>query len=469
MKCSECGRKIRKNQTVCPWCAASQPEAPAKKKEKQPAETEPAQVRLGAQGAEKKGRFTKKQERWIKGICIALAAILLLGLLAGGGAYLYIKLLLGKVQYEEKLDPNSLAINSDLPEQTKVQNIALFGLDTRSNDNSGRSDAIVILTLDYVNNKIKLTSIARDTYVAIEGRKDDKLTHAWAYGKGELAVKTLNQNFALNITDYVYLNFYEFVDLIDYIGGVMVDVDANELKVMNNYYGPELRRLGFKYTNATTGYVRLNGAQALAYSRNRYTGSDIDRGNRQKEVLEAMFAQVKDIPLTKYPSVISQVLSRCHTTLTENELMDIARWAVTSKPTFEQFGLPTAACKPKSGKDAYVNGVWYFIYDLDIATDLLHQFIYEDGAAQLGTTSVRRPSTSSAVVSTTTTTTSSMTTTTTQPPNTDTPPDNPEENVPPTTPENPPDESDPSESNPDDTNESTDDTTTTTTPSDTTE
>jgi LCP family protein required for cell wall assembly len=294
-----------------------------------------------------------------------------------------------------------------------VQNIALFGLDSRSNNDSGRSDAIIILSIDRVHNKIKLTSIARDTYVAIDGRRNDKLTHAWAYGKAKLAVKTLNQNFNMNITDYAYINFFEFTKLIDYLGGVMIDVDAAELNIMNNYYGPELRSLGFNYTNATAGYVRLNRVQALAYSRNRYTGSDVDRGNRQKEVLEAMFAQVKDTSLTKFPSLISQVLEMVHTTMSNDELMSIARWALTSSPTFEQFGLPTAACNPKSGKDAYINGVWYYIYDLDIGTELLHDFIYEEDAVSLGTTSKSRTTTTAATTTTAVSTTSGSTTTTT--------------------------------------------------------
>ena len=196
----------------------------------------------------------------------------------------------------------------------------------------------------------------------------------------------------------------------------MIDVDKNELNIMNNYYGPELRSLGFNYTNATAGYVRLNGVQALAYSRNRYTGSDVDRGNRQKEVLEAMFSQVKDTSLAKYPSLISQVLEMVHTTLSNDELMSIARWVLSAKPSFEQFGLPTAACKPQSGKNALINGVWYYIYDLDIATQQLHDFIYEEGAQTLGTTSRSRTTgygTTTTTGSGTTTTTTTATTTTT--------------------------------------------------------
>ncbi len=374
MTCPNCGKRIRKEQTVCPWCGASPENANQKKEEKQ--------VRLSATGTKKSRKLTTKK-KWLIGIFSSVGAVLLalaIVLVTWGSA------LLGNIQRESTLSAGEIAVNSDLPHSDQVQNIALFGLDSRANNSTGRSDAIIILSIDRVHNKIKLTSIARDTYVAIEGRKNDKLTHAWAYGKAKLAVKTLNQNFNMNITDYAYINFFEFAKLIDYLGGVMIDVDNAELNIMNNYYGPELRNLGFNYTNATAGYVRLDGAQALAYSRNRYTGSDVDRGNRQKEVLEAMFAQVKDISLTKYPSLISQVLEMVHTSLPNEKLLSIAQWVLTSSPTFEQFGLPTADCNPKSGAAATINGVWYYIYDLDIATELLHEFIYEENAASPGTT-----------------------------------------------------------------------------------
>ena len=415
MRCPNCDKRIRKDQTVCPWCGESHDAEKADNKQEGKAKRaeKVAQVQLSADGAKHRG-LSPKQKKTLLIVGISLGAIVLAAVVT---VVTVLSTWLGKIQRESELSEGEVAVNSDLPSSDEVQNIALFGLDSRSDNDVGRSDAVIILSIDRVHNKIKLTSIARDTYVAIDDDKSwtpdhDKLTHAWAYGKAKLAVKTLNQNFAMNITDYAYINFYEFTDLIDYLGGVMVDVDKAELNIMNNYYGPELRSLGFNYTNATTGYVRLTGPQALAYSRNRYTGSDIDRGNRQKEVLEAMFAQVKDTPLTKYPSVISQVLEMVHTTLSNDELMSIAQWVLTAKPTFEQFGLPTADCNPKSGKDAYINGVWYFIYDLDIAKQKLHDFIYEEGAQTLGTTSKTR-TTGISTTSTTATSTEGDSTTST--------------------------------------------------------
>ncbi|MBQ4611980.1 MAG: LCP family protein [Clostridia bacterium] len=379
MNCYNCGRKLRKDQPVCPWCGASQDAKPAEKKtnKKQDAD-EPKMVQLGAKGTKK----AKKGKKWLVGVLIGVGAVLLALIIT---AVVIFSSMLGNINREDELSAGEIGVNSELPDD--VQNIALFGLDTRSNDDNGRSDAIIILSIDRAHNKIKLTSIARDSLVPIEGHGQSKITHAFSWGGAKLAVKTLNQNFGLNITDYAYLNFFEFAEIIDYIGGVMIDVDAAELNVMNNYYGPELRKLGFDYQNATSGYVRLNGVQALAYSRNRYTGSDIDRGNRQKEVLEAMFAQVKDTPVTKYPSLANRILSICHTTLTNTELIEMATWTIGASPTFEQFTLPSKECKAIGG--SYGSHGWVWRFDMQVAADVLYDFIYEPAESEDDTSSAQ--------------------------------------------------------------------------------
>ncbi len=412
MCCPNCGKRIRKDQTVCPWCGASQDaeKTDGKKNSKKSGEKAPAQVHLGAKGATKRKKLTEKQKKTLLAIGISAGAVLLALIVT---AVTLISGWLGKIQRESELSEGDIGINSNLPDSKDVQNIALFGLDSRADNDSGRSDAMIILSIDRVHNKVKLTSIARDSLVAIDGHGQSKITHAWSWGKAKLAVKTINQNFGMNITDYAYVNFYEFAKLVDLVGGVMIDVSPAELNIMNNYYGPSLRHLG--YVNATAGYVRLNGAQALAYSRNRYTGSDIDRGNRQKEVLEAMFAEVKDMPLTKFPTLISQSLEMVHTTLSNDELMSIARWALTSSPTFEQFGLPSKECKAQGG-DWHDGHGWVWHYDMDLATQVLHNFIYEEGAQSLGTTTKSRVPTvytSANTTGRTTTTTTTVATTTT--------------------------------------------------------
>lgn len=356
MNCNQCGTKLRKNQAFCPKCGAARPVE------------EPEQVSLRSAGGKRK--LTKKQ--LIIRIAIIVAAVLAAIAIA---VVSVVAALLGRVDRTSEIS-GSAGINSSIEFSKDVTNIALFGLDTRQNNDVGRSDAMIIVSIDRAHNKIKMTSIARDSYVKVDGHGQTKLTHAWAYGKAGLAVKTINQNFGMNITDYAYVNFFEFVKLIDYIGGVDIELNAAELKIANEYYAPELNSLGIKCPPIPgTGVQHVTGAQALAYSRNRYTGSDIDRGNRQKKVLQAAYEQMKNTPVTKYPGVISQVLDMVHTNMTNGELLSIATWVATKAPTIEMLSLPTPECKPVGG--TWGSSGWVYRYDMNLATAVLHDFINE--------------------------------------------------------------------------------------------
>lgn len=272
------------------------------------------------------------------------------------------------------LDENDLGIET--AEYEGVRNIALLGVDSRTDSNTGRSDAIVILTIDKKHKKIKLTSIARDTYVSVDGHSKDKLTHAYAYGKSQLAVKTLNQNFDLEIKDYVTMNFFGLARVIDYIGGVTVDVDEKEMKELNQNIFSEMRYLGVECPDLTSaGTQLLSGPQAVCYARIRHTDSDIERGNRQKEVLMAMFAAVKKMNPLKLPKVAKMAVSECETSLTENDIMSLGLWAVFCSPEFEQLSIPNENV-PSSGK--IINGVWYYVYDLNTAKKEIRDYIYEE-------------------------------------------------------------------------------------------
>ncbi len=336
------------------------------------------QVNLAALAAAQQPKPRKK--RW-KVVLISILAVVVALVVAGVSVVMGY---LGQIQQVSDLS-GDIAVNSSLP-VTGVKNIALFGLDTRKDSDMGHSDAIIILSLDYDHDKIKLTSIARDSFVWFDPEDyafspkpvapfQSKLTHAFWWGshkkKGggsQTAVKVINKNYQMNITDFVFVNFYEFAEIIDYIGGVEIDVDTAEMGVMNRKYCGYIREMGIDCPDITqTGLQRLNGGQALAYSRNRYTGTDIERGNRQKEVLSAMYAQVGDTSLTKYPTLISKVLEMCHTNLSKGEMLKIATWAVTNTPSMEQFSLPPKGLPVSSGMK----------YDLDAAADALHDFIYE--------------------------------------------------------------------------------------------
>lgn len=122
---------------------------------------------------------------------------------------------------------------SEIKEYKMVENILLIGLDGTNDKLPKRSDTMIILTIDNLNKSLKLTSLARDTLVKIPGRGEEKLTHAYAYGQEELLMQTINENFDLDIKDYAVVNFKSFIDIVDIIGGVDINVNEKEIHHLN--------------------------------------------------------------------------------------------------------------------------------------------------------------------------------------------------------------------------------------------
>ncbi len=331
-------------------------------------------------------RRNRKRNSGLKIFLVVLCSVLAIIVAGLGCAAVYFNQILDNANHDSTDYTEIVNVNSEAAEKFEdYTNIALFGLDSRSDDDEGRSDAIIVLTVDRVHKKLKLTSIARDTLVEIKGHSDQKITHAWMLGKASLALDTINRNFDMDITEYVSMNFYQFAEVIDYIGGVYIDVSSAEMKVMNRDYIPYIKKMNIKCEKVKKpGYQLLSGGQALAYSRDRYTGSDLERGARQREVLMAMFDQVKSLELTKLPELASMVLKECTTTLSNKEMIDIASWTLLNKPEFEQFSLPDESCKAV-GKT--VNTYWVWVYDLDHAAQRLHDFILEEGEFNKSNTS----------------------------------------------------------------------------------
>lgn len=301
-----------------------------------------------------------------------IITMLIIMLLLMGGAYLYVRHILdGMQRVSITKNEEELGIGSDTRKSDQVVNIALFGVDSRDSDDTGRSDAMIILTVDKAHKKIKLTSLARDTRVDVPGYGYDKLCHAYAYGGAELAIQTINSNFGLDIHDYVTVNFEQLAGIIDYLGGVMIDVDQDEADVFNGMFANDT-------VPAITevGYVRLCGVQAVGYARDRTTGSDVDRQSRQREVLMSLYHEVLTKSVLEYPGILGRVMELCETSLDSNRIMELGLWAVVNAPEMDEFALPSTGCDAYGG--IMEDGVWYFVYDLDLASDILHEYLYDD-------------------------------------------------------------------------------------------
>lgn len=260
-----------------------------------------------------------------------------------------------------------LAVNTekDLAD-ANIVNIAIFGIDSESSD-KGRSDATMILTIDYEHNKIKLSSIARDTLVYIPDKDvTEKFTHAYAYGGAQLAVKTLNTNFNTNITDYVAVNFSEMAEIVDLVGGVEVDLTEAERQ-----YLPDRENL------STGENITLNGEQAVAYSRIRKIDSDNARTSRQREVMMSLFQKARSMSATQYPVLIRECLELCTTSLDYSEILSFSQILLQKDLTLKQFSLPGDSVDAWGGIMSS-SGAWCYVYDLREASDALLTFIYEE-------------------------------------------------------------------------------------------
>ncbi|MGG7078749.1 LCP family protein [Clostridium sardiniense] len=314
----------------------------------------------------------KKMATWKKVLIgVVVAAIVII---CSGMGYVYATL--SKANRVE-LNKDSLGLNESTQANDKkddIINIALFGVDAPTGQ-AGRSDADLILTIDKKHNKLKLTSIMRDSYVDVKGHGMTKLTHAYAYGGPELALNTINTNFDLAIDKFITVNFSSMPKVIDELGGVDINITKGDLKYINGYI-ENLNQIN--KTNSPkindVGMHHLDGTQALAYCRIRYDGGDQRRTERQRTVLEAVLNKMKSTSPTKYPAILNELLPLVTTNISSSEFISLGKDILdTGATSFQDLRVPCD--KHEDGK--MINGVYYMTYDLKAETNEMHKFIYE--------------------------------------------------------------------------------------------
>lgn len=251
------------------------------------------------------------------------------------------------------------------PGAEQIENFILFGI-----DDNGLSDVIMVVSMDRVHQKIKLTSIQRDSYVRIPGLGGyTKINHAYGYGKETTAIATLNLNFKLNVKDYFTVHFNDVSAIVDILGGVDVYLDSAELSYM----------YAFGYTHLQLGMNHLNGQEALTYSRTRSSGindSDVVRAGRQREVLNSLYASCKSAPISYYPELVDTFTRLCKTSVDGARILNMMIQAVSEGYTIETYSLIDMV-KPWGGQFG-PGSLWYFVYDLDAAGDMIYRIIYEE-------------------------------------------------------------------------------------------
>lgn len=307
---------------------------------------------------EKRGK--KKKRIWPK---VLISILVVIAIIFSGG-YFYIHNKLSKMNKVE-IDKADLGISQDISTNynntDKIKNIALFGVDAPDGEN-GRSDSIMIATIDPVHKKLKLTSIMRDSYVNIPDRGLDKINHAYAFGGPQLAIKTINENFGLNIEDYMTVNFSSLPIIIDALGGVDITITDEEVSHIPGI--------------SSAGTYTLTGDQALAYSRIRYAeGGDYKRTERQRTVLEGLFAKALSMPASSYVSILDTVLPYVQTNMSSSTILSIGTKALTSfEGQLEQQRFPLDGyCEGEM-----IDGVYYLTFDVETTKQQFMDYIFKD-------------------------------------------------------------------------------------------
>ena len=276
---------------------------------------------------------------------------------------------------------NGSFITNDAIISDNITNILLIGTDARDTSERGRSDAMIIATIDEKHQSIKLTSLARDTYVEIPGYDKHKLNHAYSYGGTTLLMNTIEHNLSIDISNYAIVDFNSFSSIIDALGGVNVEVKESEIKELNKYI-PECfeANTNKKYKNIelieNPGLQTLNGYQALSYSRIRKNDSSIERDNRQRKVIQAIMDEVSDISVLEIPKLINSVLPYMKTDMDFTTILNIGKKILKmGNFNLEQLTFPMQEYS-KNSRIAQKGDVIEF--EKDKCLPLLHQFIFED-------------------------------------------------------------------------------------------
>ena len=354
---------------------------PVKKKpvrREEPVRTKKKSSSKGKAAAEAKKKSKKKRTKILLFILEIFILLIMVVVLYG----------VLKVEKVGKLDlpKEEIVINPEVEEQVETtmrgyRNIALFGVDSTTGalTKNTRSDTIMIASINLDTGECRLVSVYRDTYLNLSNDSYNKCNGAYAKGGPKQAINMLNMNLDMNITDFVTIGFAGLSDTIDALGGVMIDVDEAELQHINNYQKCMAENLKRDYTPVTsTGYQLLDGLQATAYCRIRYTaGDDFKRAERQREVLMAVADKAKTASPATLNSVANAIFDKdeVYTSLDLSEILEllgeIGKYQIVDQGGFPEESMRTTGTIGSKGS---------CVVPVSLADNVqwLHEFLFDD-------------------------------------------------------------------------------------------
>ncbi len=267
------------------------------------------------------------------------------------------------------------AVDSRYRRENYVANFLLCGIEEIGG--GGRTDSIMIASVNIKDNTVKLTSIMRDCYVQIPGHDNNKINAAYAFGGEELLVDTVELNFKIHIDGWASVNFEAFEAIVDMLGGVDIELgktEANYLNTTNYISNPA-------YRDVTAGWNTLNGNQALGYARVRKVvtlggaNNDYGRTVRQRRLLNSIFEKYKSKNFIELFSIMNDILPMIKTNLSSSQISDVLEQVVEKNiRTIQEFRIPA--------DDTYTDGRnehgFVLLLDFDENIDKLYQFIFLD-------------------------------------------------------------------------------------------
>jgi len=304
---------------------------------------------------------------WLAGACLKLLALALTLALVGAGILYALPPSLFAVEPEGV----ELSLTDGLPQDRA--NILLLGLDALR-ESRQRSDAILIASVTYGD--VRLASVLRDTVVNIPGHNSGKLNAAYANGGPALVMRTLNENFKLNLMHYAAVDYTALVNVVDALGGVTLNVSEAEVAAINRILEAnwdKLTALGYAPKRLERGGegTRLDGAQALAFARIRKIDSDFGRTGRQRRLLLAMLERVKASwwnPV-RMAKLLRALFTSIDTNMSPVQLLSLGMKALTAEaPT--QLRLPVDGSYTDDGASLKID-------DWDANVGALQGFLYE--------------------------------------------------------------------------------------------
>lgn len=288
----------------------------------------------------------KKKNKGLKIFLRVLIVIIviILGIAIAGYSFVHNKLSKMKTEY---IDKTAIGISEEAKDSLKgYRNIALLGIDSRADDygTGNRSDCIIIASINEKTKEVKLLSVYRDTYVYVTengNKKLDKITHAYSYGGAQNTLKSLNEALDLNITEYVTVNFDAVIAAVNALNGVEIDITSEELKYINDYIDATSQSSGVKSSHLSkAGRQTVDGVQAVAYSRIRYTaGGDYKRTERMRTVVMAMMSKAKTLNIGQLNKLADTILPRISKNIENNDIIALIP-SVMSFDVTESLGWP---------------------------------------------------------------------------------------------------------------------------------